>query len=114
MLEKSQLGNIRVLGEQVNLPPAQWAKYVGENLVKVLDPACQQLTGMSLATVLQHTPIAGVIQKKNKIIAKKENRDRLRSVKTAIESELQKRDDDLLLQNRLSFKEYNAIRLSEA
>ena len=82
--------------------------------MKVLDPACQQLTGMSLATVLQHTPIAGVIQKKNKIIAKKENRDRLRSVKTAIESELQKRDDDLLLQNRLSFKEYNAIRLSEA
>ena len=66
MLEKSQLDNLRVLGEQVNLPQAKRAKYVVESLVKVLDPACQQLTGMSLATILQHTPIAGVIQKKKK------------------------------------------------
>ena len=33
---------------------------------------------------------------------------------TAIQCDLQKRDSDLLLQNRQSFKKYNTIRLSEA
>ena len=64
--------------------------------------------------MLHHTPSARVTQRKTKSQTKKENRDRIRSVKRAIESELQKRDSDMLLQNRLSFKKYNAIRLSEA
>ena len=59
-----------------------------EDIVSTLDPACKTLTGMSLATVLQRTPSAGVSQRKTKYERKKENRNRLRSVKAAIESEL--------------------------
>lgn len=56
VLEKSQVDNVHVhvhVEQDLNLPPTKKAKYIGENLAKVLDPACQQLTGMTLATVLQ-------------------------------------------------------------
>ena len=72
------------------------------------------MTGGSLADVLQKTPAAGVVKRKRPAEVKKENRDRLRGDKHAIEGELRKRDHDLLFQNRLSFRKYKKIRLGEA
>ena len=116
VLETSQIVNVHmdVVQPDTTLPPTKLAKRIGENIVTSLDPGCKTLTGMSLATVLQRTPSAGVSQRKTKSERKKENRNRLRSVKAAIETELQQRDTDLLLKNRLSFNKYNAIRLSES
>ena len=98
----------------LQIPPAKLARKVGQDIVTQLEPTCKELTGRSLADVLQSTPIAGVTKRKTPAAKKKENRARLREVKHAIESELHKRDHDLLFQNRLSFKKYNTIRLTEA
>ena len=70
VLKNSQVANTQVEHE-VNTLPTKMARNVWENLVKLLDPACQQLTGMLLATVLQHTPTADVQQKKKQITNKK-------------------------------------------
>lgn len=59
------------------------------------------------------TPVAGVTKRKQPAEVKKENRDRVRGVKRAIESELHQRDHDLLFKNCLSFRKYNTIRLAE-
>ena len=98
----------------VSLPPTKLAKKLGQDIVSQLDHTCVELTGGSLADVLQKTPAAGVVKRKRPAEVKKENRDRLRGVKHAIERELHKRDHDLLYQNRLSFRKYNKIRLAEA
>ena len=98
----------------LQMPPAKLAKKVGQDIVTQLEPTCKDLTGRSLADLLQCTPTAGVTKRKTPAAKKKENRDRLREVKHAIESDLHKRDHDLLFQNRLSFRKYNSIRLVEA
>ena len=97
-----------------SLPPTKLAKKLGQDLVAKLEPTCVELTGRSLADVLQKTPVAGVTKRKQPAEVKKENRDRVRGVKLAIESELHKRDHELLFENRLSFRKYNTIRLAEA
>lgn len=89
-------------------------KRLGQDIVTQLDPACRELTGKSLVDVLQVTPEAGVSKKKSASERKKENRDKLREVKTAIQTEIRMKDNDLLFQNRLSFRKYNSIRMAES
>ena len=89
-------------------------KRLGHDIVTHLDPACRELTGKSLVDVLQVTPEAGVSKKKSASERKKENRDKLRDVKTAIQTEIRMKDNDLLFQNRLSFRKYNSIRMAES
>ena len=54
VLENSQIVNIHVdLNEhELNLPPTKMAKHVEEDIVTALDPVCEQLTGMLMASVL--------------------------------------------------------------
>ena len=64
-------GRIRALGERnavdititarpdLQMPPAKLAKKVGQDIVTQLQPTCKELTGQSLADVLQSTPTAG-------------------------------------------------------
>ena len=89
-------------------------KRLGQDIVTQLDPACREITGKSLADVLQATSQAGVSKKKTQSEKKKENRDKLREVKTAIQTEIRTKDNDLLFQNRLSFRKYNSIRMTES
>ena len=58
------------------LPPTILVKRIGEEyIVTSLNPACKTRTGISLAAVLQHTPSAGVLQRKTKSERiKKENK----------------------------------------
>ena len=106
--------DITIAKPDLSLPPTKLAKKIGHDIVTQLEPTCKELTGRSLADVLQRTPTAGVTKRKTPAAIKKENREQLRGVKHAIESELHKRDHDLLFQNRLSFRKYNSIRLAEA
>ena len=106
--------DITIAKPDLSLPPTKLAKKIGHDIVTQLEPTCKELTGRSLADILQRTPTAGVTKRKTPAAIKKENREQLRGVKHAIESELHKRDHDHLFQNRLSFRKYNSIRLAEA
>jgi len=59
-------------------------------------PPAKQAKNVGLADVLQSSPTAGVTKRKTPAAIKKENRDQLREVKHAIESELHNGDHDLL------------------
>jgi hypothetical protein len=103
-LAERNMVDVTVTPPNVSLPPTKLAKKLGQDIVAKLEPTCVELTGGSPADVLQKTPVAGVMKRKQPAQVKKENRDRIRGVKQAIESELQQRDHELLFKNRLLLK----------
>lgn len=94
-------------------PPTKVAKKLGHDIVTQLSPVCQQMTGMPLSKVLALTPSSGTTQRKSHTQWKCEQRKRMRDVKRSVEFELRKHDSNLLFQ-RLSYRKYNAIRLTES
>ena len=84
--------DVIVTPPNVSLPPTKLARKLGQDIVAKLEPTCMELTRGSLADVLQKT---GVTKNKQPAQVKKENRDTIRGVKQAIESELQQRDHEL-------------------
>lgn len=113
-LSERQLVDITVTEPELSLPPTKIMKRLGQDIVTQLDPACRELTGKSLADVLQTTPQAGLTKRKTLTERIKENRGRLREIKMAVQTETQSKDSNLLLQNRLSYRKYNTIRMAEA
>lgn len=89
-LSERNMVEVTVKHPSISLPPTKLAKKLGGDIVSQLDHTCVELTGGSLADVLQKTPAAGLVKRKPPAEIKKENRDRLRGVKQAIESELHK------------------------
>lgn len=83
-LSERQLVDVTVTEPDVNLPPTKVMKRLGQDIVAQLDPACREITGKSLVDVLQVTQETGVSKKKASE-RKKENREKLREIKTAIQ-----------------------------
>ncbi len=113
-LEDSQLVNVEVSVPDLTTPPTKVAKKLGRDIIAQLNPACQRITKMPLSRVLDLTPGSGVTQRKSHTEKKRERRKRMRDIKQSIESEFKQRDSSLLLQNRLSYRKYNKIRLVES
>lgn len=113
-LQDSQLVNIQVSEPHLTTPPTKMAKKLGHDLVTQLNPVCERLAQMPLLRVLELTPTSGVMQRKTRVEQKRERRKRTRDIKQSIESEFKQRDSKLLLQNRLSYRKYNKIRLAES
>lgn len=105
---------VEVTKPSIEMPQTKLAKTIGHELVSKVSPQCEKLVGMPLSKVLEMTPSAGVQQRKTSAEKKKESRKRLRDIKNTLESEMRKRDTDLVFLQRLSYKKYNAIRMAEA
>lgn len=67
---------------------------------------------MPLSKVLALTPSSGTTERKSRSAKKRDHRQRMRDVKQTLQQELQNRDSKMLFQQRLSYRKYNAIRLT--
>ena len=63
-LAERNMEDVIVTPPSVSLPPTKLARKLGQDIVAKLEPTCMELTGGSLADVLQKTPVAGVTKKK--------------------------------------------------
>ena len=93
---------------------ANWQKLPNTEKYRHSLPICQEMTGMPLSKVLALTPTSGTTEPKSRSDQKRDHRRRMWDVKQTLQQELQIRDSKMLFHQRLSYRKYNAIRLTES
>ena len=105
----------KLLNSPSDLPEVSLSKReLGTAIYQTLSPICQNVAQASLSDVLHSTPKSGLQKRMTKNEQHKKRREVMRKVKNQTENQYKARDCDFVLQNRISWKKFNDIRLEQS